>query len=305
MAYSKIFLKTRKNILKLFSPIITNDRWFVKKMYYLRTGKRIDMNKPQTFNEKLQWLKVYNRHDYQHNRVDKLTVKDIVAREIGSRYIIPTIGTWDSPAQIDFGSLPERFVLKTTHGYGGKGVVVCNDPETFNRKKAIETLRHAMRKNNYPKLREWPYKGLKPRIIAEKYIGTDKEPIPADYKFFCFDGHAEYVMVCVERNIGGKKPRYYFFDREWNFRPFNKVDKNTPTGFTLPKPDKIDEMFDIADKLSRHEPHVRIDLYYIDNKIYFGEITYFNASGYDKDITEETDRYFGTLKKLPNPSYKP
>ncbi|WP_290100218.1 ATP-grasp fold amidoligase family protein [uncultured Muribaculum sp.] len=274
-------------------------------MYRLRTGKEIDIKNPQTYNEKLQWLKIYNRHDFQHSRVDKLTVKDIVAREIDSRYIIPTIGIWDSPAQIDFDTLPERFVLKTTHGYGGKGVVVCNNPKTFNREKALKILGHAMRKNNYPKLREWPYKGLKPRIIAEKYIGTDKEPIPTDYKFFCFDGHAEYVMVCKGRNIGGQKPRYYFFDRAWNFCPFNKADQNTPAGFTLPKPDRIDEMFDIADKLSRNEPHVRIDLYYIDNRIYFGEITYFNASGYDKDISEETDRHFGTLIKLPKPSYKP
>ena len=160
MSLKNLFPKALKNILKLFSPIITNDLWFVKTMYRLRTGKEIDIKNPQTYNEKLQWLKIYNRHDFQHSRVDKLTVKDIVAREIDSRYIIPTIGIWDSPAQIDFDTLPERFVLKTTHGYGGKGVVVCNDPETFNRKKAIETLRHAMRKDNYPKLREWPYKGL-------------------------------------------------------------------------------------------------------------------------------------------------
>lgn len=297
--------KLTKSILKLFAPLIGNDRWFVKNIYYLRTGRHIDMDNPMTYNEKLQWLKVYNRHDFQHCRVDKLAVKDFVKQQIGEDYVIPTFGVWDSVDQIDYDSLPDSFVLKTTHGYGGKGVVICKSKDSLDRDAAAKTLSRSLRKKNYPTLREWPYKHIKPRIIAEKYIGTEAEPVPADYKFFCFDGHARYVMVCVDRSVGRRKPRYYFFDRGWNFRPFNKVDKDTPPDFTLPKPAGIDKMFTIADKLSQGEPHVRVDLYYVDGKIYFGEITYFNASGYDNDISPETDRYFGSLIKLPQSSYKP
>lgn len=295
--------KLSKNILKLLAPLISNDRWFVEKIYYLRTGRHLDLDNPQTYNEKLQWLKIYNRHEYQQKLVDKLKVKDFAAREIGEEYIIPTLGVWDSPTDIDYDSLPESFILKPTHGYGGKGVVFCKSKKIFDRKKACDVLKRGLRRKNYPTLREWPYKYITPRIIAEKYIGTKKEPIPADYKFFCFGARAMYVMVCIGRTADGRKPRYYFFDRDWNFKPFNKVDKDTPTDFSLPRPEKIDEMFELADKLSQNEPHVRVDLYYVEGKIYFGEITFFNASGYDNDINPETDCYFGSLIKLPEPSY--
>ena len=305
MSFIGLYRKTAKNLLKLFAPLIKNDRLFVTVMYKLRTGRSLDLDNPLTFNEKLQWLKIYNRHDRQTSIVDKLAVKDIVGKAIGQQYIIPTIASWASVSDVDFDALPDRFVIKTSHGWGGKGVVICKDKSQFDRTKALKVIGRSMKKRNYAKLREWPYKNIRPAVLVEEYIGTDVEPVPTDYKFFCFNGRAEYVMVCRGRIPGKDKPRYYFFDRDWNFKPFNKVDAETPHDFTLPKPARIDEMFDIADRLCKGETHVRVDLYYVNDKIYFGEITYFNASGYDNDISEETDRYFGSLLTLPSPSYKP
>lgn len=305
MSAKSIYRATAKATLKLFAPLIKNDRWFVTNMYYLRTGRRLDLDNPRTFNEKLQWLKIYNRHDHQTQRVDKLAVKSIVADIIGKQYIIPTLGVWESAKDIDFDKLPDRFVLKTTHGWGGNGIIICKDKSRLDRDKAIKTLSRAMHRRNYAKLREWPYKGIHPMIIAEEYIGTESEPEPADYKIFCFGGKARYVMMCCGRVLGGRKPRFYFFDRDWQFKPFNKVDADLPADFTLPRPEKLDEMLAIADRLAQGEPHVRVDLYYVEGKVYFSEITYFNASGYDKDISTETDLYFGSLLQLPEPSYKP
>lgn len=285
--------------------MVKNDRWFVEVMFWARMGKHLDIDNVQTYNEKIQWLKVYNRHEQQHDKVDKYAVKKIVGELIGEQYIIPTLGVWNNPDEIDFDALPECFVLKATLGWGGNSVVVCTDKTQLDRKKVVKRLKKALNKQNYAKLREWVYKDIPPRVIAEAYIGTDKESVPPDYKFFCFNGRALYVMVCVGRGRGNKKPRFYFFDREWHFCPFNKVDVNMPVDFTLPRPEKLDEMFAIADKLCADEPHVRVDLYYVEGKIYFGEITYFNASGYDRDISEETDCYFGSLIKLPSPSYRP
>lgn len=298
----KLIRTAAKNILKLFAPVITNDRWFVTAMYRLRTGRCIDIDHPQTYNEKLQWMKLYNRVPGQNMRVDKLSVKDIVAKEIGQKYVIPTLGVWNNPEDINFDLLPERFVLKVNHGWGGKCVFVCRDKSSFDRQNAVKKLKHWLHKDNYTKLCEWPYKGIKPVVMAEEYIGNDENPVPSDYKFFCFGGRAHFVMVCKGRDLGKKKPSYYYFDREWRFHPFNKVDKDLPSGFTLPRPENIDEMFHIADCLSRNEVHVRVDLYNVDGRIYFGEITYFNSSGYDNDITPETDSYFGSLIKLPEPS---
>ncbi|MGN0220221.1 MAG: ATP-grasp fold amidoligase family protein [Muribaculaceae bacterium] len=305
MSLKAFYRKAAKNSLKLIAPLIKNDRWFVTVMYKLRTGRRLDLDNPQTLNEKIQWLKIYNRHDRQTALVDKLAVKDIVGDIIGREYIIPTIATWKSADDIDFDALPDRFVLKTSHGWGGKGVVICKDKAALDREKARKVIDHSMHKRNYAKLREWPYKNIVPTVLAEEYIGTEAEPVPTDYKFFCFNGRAEYVMVCRGRVPGKNKPRYYFFDREWRFKPFNKVDADTPADFTLPKPARIDEMFAIANRLCKEEPQIRIDLYYVEDRIYFGEMTYFNSSGYDNDISEETDRYFGSLFTLPEPSYKP
>ncbi|WP_287211500.1 ATP-grasp fold amidoligase family protein [Muribaculum sp.] len=304
MDISSIFRKTAKNTLKLFAPLITNDRWFVATIYRLRMGKSIDMDNPVTFNEKLQWLKVYNRRDGQRKRVDKFAVKEIVGKLIGEQYIIPTLSVWDKPEDIDFDSLPDKFVLKATHGWGGKGVFVCMDKNKFDHKKAIRKLGKCLHKTNYAKLREWPYKGVPARIIAEKYIGPETGEMPTDYKFYCFNGEAKYIMVCIGRVPGSKKPNYYFFDRQWRFCPFNTDNAHYPADFTLPRPQGLDKMLELAGRISQGEPHVRVDFYNVDGHIYFGEITYFSFSGYFH-FTPEGNRILGSHISLPEKSYKP
>lgn len=300
MIQNKLLRKLAKNTLKLFAPLIRDDRFFVKNIYELRMGRSIDIDNPRSYNEKLQWLKLYNRRPEQHLRVDKLAVKDIVAREIGSEYVIPTLGSWERAADIDFDSLPQRFVLKTNQGWGGKGVIVCRDKAALDRRKAVKLMDKWLHKSNFPTLREWPYKDIRPRVMAEELLEEEGSDSLTDYKFFCFNGRAEYVMLCKGRMPGRKKPRYYYFDREWRFHPFNKVDSELPADFTLPKPERFEEMLAIADRLCRDEIHVRVDLYYVNGRIYFGEITYFNSSGYDTDISESTNIHFGELIHLPN-----
>lgn len=300
MIRNKTLRKCAKNVLKLFAPLIRDDRWFVCQMYRLRMGRPIDIDNPVTYNEKLQWLKLYNRRPEQTLRVDKLRVKDHVAALIGADKVIPTIASWKRAADIDFDSLPERFVLKTNQGWGGKGVIVCRDKSKLDRRKAVALMDKWLHKSNFHSLREWPYRGIEPCVMAEQLIEEDGCDALTDYKFFCFNGRAEYVMLCKGRVPGRRKPRYYYFDREWNFHPFNKIDSELPAGFTLPRPQGIDEMFAIADVLCRDEAHVRVDLYNTGGRIYFGEITYFNSSGYDTDISDATNRHFGELLILPD-----
>lgn len=301
---TKFFRKASKNLLKLVAPLVRNDRWFVETMYWARTGEHMDMDCPRNFNEKIQWLKVFNRHEHQHALVDKYAVKDIVAQRIGEQYVIPTFGVWDNPDDIDFDALPERFVLKATHGWGGNSVFVCTDKATFDKKKVVKQLKKALRKQNYAKLREWAYKDIPPRVIAEKFIGTESGDVPVDYKFYCFDGKALYVMACVGRVLGSMKPKYYFFDRQWRFCPIHKNTANCPSDFTVPPPDGFEKMIELAEKLSEGEPHVRVDFYDVDGQIYFGEITYYSYSGY-ANFTPEGNRCLGDCIKLPPKSYRP
>ncbi len=268
------------------------DKQYLQMMYYLKMGKRLNLKNPQTFNEKLQWLKLFDRKPEYTMMVDKLAVKDYVASVIGSDCIIPTLGVWDKPEDIDFDILPNQFVLKTTHGGGSRGVVICSNICSFDRGGAVKKLRKSMKQNIYRALREWPYKTVKPKIIAEKYLcdeyGTD---YLTDYKFFCFNGYADCVMICIDRQKDDSK--FYFFDREWKLLPLNVRGKNTDSSFMLPKPACIQEMFEIAGKLSEGIPFLRVDLYCSEGKTYFGEATFFPDSGFDRNLLNETERLFG------------
>jgi hypothetical protein len=225
--------------------------------------------------------------------VDKYEAKQYVADIIGEEYIIPTLGVWDTFDEIDFDLLPDQFVLKTTHGGGNCGVIICKDKSTFDYDDARKKMKRAFKQNIYLKLREWPYKNVKPRIIAEKLIenkGNESEDLP-DYKFFCFNGIADNVMICMDRQTSDTK--YYFFDEQWSLLPLNIRGKNAPKDFTLPKPDCIDKMFAIASKLSQNIPFLRVDLYCVGDRIFFGETTFFPASGFDPNLLSETENYFG------------
>lgn len=248
-------------------------------------GQELNLDNPQTFSEKLQWLKLYNRKPEYTQMVDKYEAKKYVANIIGEEYIIPTLGVWDKFEDIDFDKLPNQFVLKTTHGGGNTGVVICRNKTLFNKDEARRKLNKSLKKCIYKNFREWPYKDVKHRIIAEEYIEASGQQDIPDYKFFCFDGEPKYCQVIRNRNTDATID---FYDMNWNHMPFiglNPVNKNglypvAKNGIEpIAKPVSLDKMISICKILANQIPFARIDLYVIHDKIYFGEITFFPASG--------------------------
>lgn len=274
-----------------------SDESYLRHVFKLHKGYDLNLDNPQTFSEKLQWLKLYNRNPDYVKMVDKIEAKKYVASIIGEEYVVPTLATYNSVDEIDFEKLPNRFVLKTNQAGGSVGVVVCQDKSTFDQEAAKSNLLAAMRRDHSKLGREWIYKKIKPQILAEQYLDPSPETDLRDYKFSCFDGNVTDVMVCMERNSGETK--FYFFDKDWTLLPLNIRGKNAPAGFTVPKPPCMDLMFELASKLSKGIPYARVDLYAVNNKPYFGEITFFPDSGFDSNLLPETEKIHGSLIKLP------
>ena len=272
------------------------DKLYLSLKFRKYFGRWPNWKNPQTFSEKIQWLKLYDRRPEYTKMVDKYAVKDYVASIIGGEYVIPTLGVWDKPEDIEWDKLPNQFVLKTTHGGGNEGVVICRDNSSFDIKKAIDKLNESLNTDLYVVWREWPYKNVKKRIIAEEYLDPAPENDLIDYKFSCFDGNVTDVMVCIGRSSGNTK--FYFFDKDWKLLPLNIRGKNSSSDFTLPKPQCMEEMFDIASKLSKGIPYARVDLYAVGNQPYFGEITFYPQSGFDKNLLPETEVLHGSLINL-------
>ncbi|MDY4642408.1 MAG: ATP-grasp fold amidoligase family protein, partial [Erysipelotrichaceae bacterium] len=247
---------------------ILPDRFYVSLKYFYRFHKFPNLKNPKTYNEKLQWMKLNDHNELYHTLADKYEVKKYVENLIGSEYVIKTLGVYDSFDEIDFNSLPDRFVLKCTHDSGG--LVICKEKSKLDKENARKIIESSLKTNYFYHSREWAYKDLKPRIIAEEYIETRNGDLP-DYKFFCFDGKARALYVATGRHTESGVC-FDFFDENFNHLPFynshpnskNKIDK--PTGF--------DKMKELAEKLSVGMPHVRVDLYDIDGKVYFGEYTF-------------------------------
>ena len=272
------------------------DEALLNRKYEAIFGKRLNLDNPQTFNEKLQWLKLYDRNPEYTIMVDKYKVRDYIKEKIGEEYLIPLIGVWDNPDDIDFDALPDKFVLKCNHS-SGLGMCICKDKSKLNIENVKSELKKGLAQDYYLTGREWPYKNVPRKIIAEKYMtDTSDSSDFTDYKFFCFNGYVDCVMVCLERSSGDTK--FYFFDSNWNLKRLNTRGKNAPDGFTISKPSQMDKMFEIAAKLSKGLPFVRIDLYQSNDHIYFGEITFFPDSGFDANLLPETDKYFGNLIHL-------
>lgn len=287
--------KFKLAILVRLARLYRSDEKYLKKLFRLNMGKELNLDNPQTFSEKLQWLKLHNRKPEYTQMVDKVEVKKYVADIIGEEYIIPTLGVYNSVDEIDFEALPNQFVLKTTHGGGGGGVVVCKDKATLNIADCKRKLQRSMKHNIYWHLREWPYKNVKPRIIAEKFI-TDSKGEINDFKFSCYNGVAEDVMICLDRASGDTK--FYFFNKEWNLLRYNKRGIDAPMNFTLPKPQNIELMFDLASKLAHGTPYLRVDLYNVDGQVYFGEMTFYPSSGMDANLLTESDILFGSKIRI-------
>lgn len=275
------------------------DDIYLKKEFKVRMGKELNLNNPQTFNEKIQWLKLYDRHPEYTMMVDKYAAKQYVASKIGDEYIIPTLGVWTKFDDIDFDKLPNKFVLKCTHDSGG--LVICKDKSTLDIAAAKRKIEHCLKRKYYYIHREWPYKNVPPRIIAEKYmtdnVNTSTDETLKDYKFYCFDGKVRFLMINSDRNFKTSTKADYF-DRDFNWLDFTWGYEHA--NVRPVKPDCFDEMIAISEKLSKGLPHVRVDLYECNGQIYFGELTFYDGSGFDKIEPIEWDYKIGKMLKLPS-----
>lgn len=298
----------RHNRAQFCDSLVRNFLWFLPDKPYLSLryrclmGHWIDWKKPKTFTEKLQWLKVYDYKPEYTRMVDKLAAKDYVAERIGEEYIIPTLGVWDSVDDIDWDSLPDQFVLKTTHGGGGCGVVVCSDKANFDKEKAKKKLEISMKSNAGKTYREKPYLNVPRKIIAEKFMAVHKPKhndvvadLP-DYKFFCFNGEPHYCQVIRDRH---SKETIDFYDMEWNHMSFVGLNPIAKNGIEpVAKPIHLETMKDICRKLSKDIKFSRIDLYVINDKEYFGEITFYPAAGFGAFTPADWNERLGELINL-------
>lgn len=279
--------------LSLFKDM--NDEEYLKKLFKCHMKRELNLDNPQTFNEKLQWLKLYDRKPEYTTMVDKYAVKKYVADIIGEEYIIPTLGVWNHFDEIDFDKLPNQFVLKCTHDSGG--IVICTDKSNLDLKAAKKKIEKCLKRNYYWSSREWPYKDVKPRIIAEPYMEDSKAYELIDYKFMCFNGEVKCSFTCSER-FSEDGLKVTFFDKDWNVMPFERhypASKNPPK-----KPINYDKMIQFSEQLSKGILFVRVDFYEINGQLFFGELTFYPGGGFEEFTPEEWDYKLGDFLKLKN-----
>lgn len=269
------------------------DAEYLNKKFKSKFGKELNLDNPQTYNEKLQWLKLNDRRPEYIIMADKYSVKEYVANIIGEEYIIPTIGVWDNFEDIDFYKLPDRFVLKCTHDSGG--LVLVRDKEHFNVEAARKKLEKCLKRNYFWFGREWPYKEIRPRIIAEEYLSPDDEKGLIDYKFFCFNGCVKCLYVSENSHLSNQKIQ--FFDKEFNPLSIKRSDYADFDILPL-KPVNYDLMIEIAEKLSKNITHIRVDMYEINKKVYFSELTLFTSSGFVPFEDDKWDQLMGEWIEL-------
>ncbi|MGF2142109.1 ATP-grasp fold amidoligase family protein [Vagococcus fluvialis] len=282
----------KKVIIKL-SQYFLSDKIYLKLTFRYLMKEKLSITNPVSFNQKIQWLKLYDRKDKYTELADKYLVKEWISKEIGDEYNIPTLGIWNSFDEINFDKLPNEFVLKCTHDSGS--VLIVKDKSKINKQDAKLFFDSAMKKNYFYVGREWAYKNVVPRIIGEKYIEDSNNEL-VDYKFNCFNGDVDSVMVCLDRKSGN--PKFLFFDQNWKLKKYNESSLGLSDDFIIPKPKNIDKMFCIAQKLSQEIPFVRVDLYNVDGEIYFGEMTFYPHGGYDKNLLDSTEAEWGNKIKI-------
>lgn len=271
-----------------------NDRICAERWLKEQVGYEPDLDHPRTFNEKLQWLKLNDRNPRYTQLVDKYAVKEYVAEVIGEKYVIPTLGIWDDPEQIDFDILPNQFVLKCTHDSGSS--ILCRDKMNFDCVRAKEKLRENLGRNYYYIGREWPYKNVRPQILCEKYIGTyPNEELP-DYKIMCFNGQAKCSFVCSER-FSDDGLKVTFFDMDWNVMPFERHYPKSKA--PIEKPRNYHKMIELAEKLAYGLTFVRVDFYEVEGDLYFGELTFYPGNGLEEFRPTEWDGILGDWLRIP------
>lgn len=281
-----------KHLVKRMTRILP-DRLFLQVMYFRCFGQWLNLKNPKTFNEKLQWLKLHDRKPEYTRMVDKYEAKVYIAEKLGEEYVIPTLGVWDHFDDIDFDSLPNQFVLKCTHDSGG--LVICRDKSKLDIQATRKKIEASLKSNYYWHKREWPYKNVKPRIIAEQYLEETAEDALKDYKFFCFHGVPKVMYIS---NDHGEDPRTDFFDMDYNHLPLKARDPNADV--SPDKPEKFEEMRQLATVLSQNIPHLRVDFYYVDGKVYLGEMTFYHMSGFTEFTPMEWNIRMGEWIKIPS-----
>lgn len=269
------------------------DSIYIQIYYFAHFKKFCDLKEPSTYNEKLNWLKLHDHNPFYPTLVDKYGAKEYVARIIGNEYIIPTLGVWDTFDDIDFEKLPNQFVLKCTHD--SEGLVIVKDKKKLDKNAAKEKIEAALKQNFYYIGREWPYKDVRPRIIAEQYMEDHVDGELRDYKFFCFDGEPKAMFIASDRASDHVKFDYY----DLKFNHLDIKQKYPHAQEALRKPVTFEKMIDFSKILSKGFPHVRVDFYEVDGHLYFGELTFYHFSGFMPFEPDRWDKVFGDWLKLP------
>lgn len=297
------FIKKMINLVKHPSKIVVilmdkgilnflSDKSFLKLKFKLITGYKLNLKSPETFNEKIQWLKLYDRKDIYTIMVDKCEAKKYVSNIIGNEYIIPTIGVYNNYEEINFEKLPNQFVIKPTHTSGN--VFICKDKNSINHKKLRKTIKKWLKRDYYKIHREWPYKNIKHQIIIEEYKEDKNSNELKDYKFFCFNGEPNMLFVAIGRPYNTK---FNFYDLNFEKLPIQQHYPNFNE--KISKPANFDKMIEFSKKLSKNIPHVRVDFYDVNGKLYFGELTFYHFSGFENFNNYKYDLELGDLIKLP------
>ena len=283
-------------LLRRMPWIIPDDVQYLRALYWMNFNEKLDLLHPTKFSEKIQWLKLFDHNPLYTTLVDKYRVKEYVSQKIGDEFVIPIIATWNSPRDIEWGKLPEQFVLKTNHDGGGHGIVICESKASFSVPRALKELNNSFRRSSYLIGREWPYKDVDKMVFAERFI-TDSNGELRDYKFFCFNGKVRCFKIDYNRQVY-HQANYY--DPECRLLPYGEVDYPPNPDADIHIPANISDMIALAEVLSQGISFVRIDFYDVDGKIYFGEFTFFPAGGMSKWVGDvDVDTLWGTWLELP------
>lgn len=289
----KNYIFERKWILSRFlsKMYFIDDKTFLKIKYRLSFGKKLNIEKPQTFSEKINWLKLYDRKPEYNMMADKYAVRNYIKEKIGEEHLIPLLGVWESFDDINFDELPEQFVLKCTHDTAS--VIVCKSKTDFDKNAARQKITKKLKTNLFWFGREWVYKDIKPRIIAEKYMEDSNSKELRDYKFYCFNGVPHYIYV--SRNLSNHAlGQISFYDMNFEPAPFGRTDFKPISDKIMP-PINLKLMEEYAKILSSGHRFLRVDFYEVDGKIYFGELTFYPTAGYMHFDPEEWDKKLGDL----------
>ena len=285
---SLILLKLDKmNLIRL------SDKKYIEYRFLSEMGYKLNLKSPQTFNEKLQWLKLYDRNPEYTKMVDKYEVREYIKEKIGEEYLIPLIGVYDKFDDIDFDKLSNQFVIKCNHDSGG--LIICKDKNRLDIETARKKINRSLKTNYYYSGREWPYKNVKPKILIEKYMEDSNKSDLIDYKLFCFNGIPKIVLVCSERFSSSNMCETWF---DMNWKLIDMTESGHRVDSTISKPKQLKKMVELSKKLSKNIPFIRVDWYEIGDKLYFGELTFYPASGFEKFEPKEWNKKIGDMLSI-------